>query len=105
MHACHAVVVAREEAQAVLADELVLISRDAVNAADVQPDAGEQRLPPCDRVGAHDGVAGAELEANVERGAARRHDLVAARLAGGSTGSGSVNLPPDAERGLLTRPT
>ena len=82
VHAGNAVVVAGDEAQDVLADEVVLVGSDVVDAADVQADTGEEGLPSGDGVGADDRVRGRELVVDVERGTARRHDVVTAVLAG-----------------------
>lgn len=78
MHAGDTVVVPRDEAHDIIADDLVFVAVDVVDARDVQSDAGEQRLPARNRVGADDGVVRCEIVAGVQGGAARGDELVAA---------------------------
>lgn len=66
VHAGDTVVVPRDEAHDVVADDLVFVAVDVVDARHVQADAGEQRLPARDRVGADDGVVRCELVAGVQ---------------------------------------
>lgn len=83
VHSGHTVVVAGDQSQHIVADHLVLVGVDVVDAGDVQTDAGKERLPPCDRVGADDRMAGGEVVTDILGRAARRHEFVAAGVAGG----------------------
>lgn len=83
MHASNAIMIARDQAQHIITNKLVLEGVHAVDATNMQPDAGEQRFPARDGVRADHRVRGLELVADVQRRPARRHDVVAAGLARG----------------------
>lgn len=83
VHASDAVVIAGDESHDVVLNHGVLVCVDVVDPRDVEPDAREQALPPCDGVRAHDGVRRREFVVLVQWRASGRRHVVAAGLAGG----------------------
>lgn len=82
MHTCNTVVVASNQSQDVFTNHLVFVRIDVVDARDVQSDSREERFPSCHGVGADDGMDRGEFVADVQGGAARGHEFVAAGFRG-----------------------
>ena len=82
VHTGDTVMVASQETQDVVADHVVLVGRDIVDAANVQAHTSEQGLPSGDRVRSNYGMGRRKLVVYVLRRAAWRHDIVTTSLAG-----------------------
>ncbi len=83
VHSRNAVVVPRDQPEHIIANDLVLIRVHVVDPTDVQPNASEERFPPCDRVRADNRVHGGEVQIDIQRRTTRRHDFVPSRFSGG----------------------
>lgn len=73
----HTVVIPCDKTHDIVSNHLILVRIDIVDLADVNPDGSIDRLPARHWMCADHGVNWGEGVSDVERRAARRHDLVA----------------------------
>jgi hypothetical protein len=83
VHSRNTVMIPRDQPEHIIANDLVLVRIHVVDPADVQPHASEERLPPCDWVGADNRVHGGEVQIDIQRRTARRHYFVPSGFTGG----------------------
>lgn len=78
MHPRNAIMIYRNQPHNIIPHHLLLIIIQTIDPRHVKPDSSEDGFPARLTVGAHNGVGGREFVADVQRGAAGRHNFVVA---------------------------